>query len=196
MTDGIRCSRCAEVLPVEAFAPSHRKTGDWCRICRKLYMAGYGQRQVKKPPTPRFCRNEGCDSEAAPRSPLCQECREKRATQPLPARQQRTCPLCGRRFETTQSRTRFCSSTCNAAADSILAFARGRWALASVWRGVGNEGLTEGPVLPVQVLVNDVTNPLCPECFGPTRIVNDEGDYGCHPCYVKVSLLRHATPVS
>ena len=39
MNDGIRCSRCDQVLPADRFAPSHRKNGDWCRACRKDYNA-------------------------------------------------------------------------------------------------------------------------------------------------------------
>ena len=37
----IRCSRCGADLPPEAFAPAHRRPGDWCRACRKTYMAEY-----------------------------------------------------------------------------------------------------------------------------------------------------------
>lgn len=41
MVDLIRCSRCARHLNPEAFAPSCRKNGAWCRDCHKSYMAQY-----------------------------------------------------------------------------------------------------------------------------------------------------------
>jgi 5-methylcytosine-specific restriction endonuclease McrA len=46
----IRCSRCECDLPVEAFFPSNRRQGDWCRACRKEYMRAYSAaRYVPRP---------------------------------------------------------------------------------------------------------------------------------------------------
>lgn len=58
MADGIRCSRCNEALPSEAFAPSHRKPGAWCRACRSEYMRTY-----RAPSRPRECLDCGSEYE-------------------------------------------------------------------------------------------------------------------------------------
>jgi hypothetical protein len=39
--DLIRCSRCQRDLDPDAFTPSHRKQGDWCRTCRRDYQRDY-----------------------------------------------------------------------------------------------------------------------------------------------------------
>jgi 5-methylcytosine-specific restriction endonuclease McrA len=61
MTDAIRCSRCEQHLDPEAFAPTHRKSGDWCRACRKAYMAGYNAKRyeperIARASAPRTCK--------------------------------------------------------------------------------------------------------------------------------------------
>lgn len=37
----IRCSRCDQHLMPDCFFPSNRRPGDWCRSCRRSYMAEY-----------------------------------------------------------------------------------------------------------------------------------------------------------
>lgn len=43
MTHGIRCSRCEQTLDPEAFSPSHRTSGNWCRDCRRGYQRSYSR---------------------------------------------------------------------------------------------------------------------------------------------------------
>jgi 5-methylcytosine-specific restriction endonuclease McrA len=56
VTDVIRCSRCDQELPPEAFWPSQRAQGGWCRSCRQAYMVEY-KRQHPAPLQP--CRDCG-----------------------------------------------------------------------------------------------------------------------------------------
>lgn len=65
MDEGIRCSRCGLTLPAEAFAPSHRRPGDWCRACRRSYNQSRYTPAPGKPPrapqstTPRVLLTHG-----------------------------------------------------------------------------------------------------------------------------------------
>lgn len=54
----IRCSRCELHLELEAFAPSHRRTGAWCRACSKAYMAD--RNATLEATRVRTCKRCGC----------------------------------------------------------------------------------------------------------------------------------------
>lgn len=82
------CSRCDCDLPTDAFAPSHRSNGNWCRACRKAYMAQY-------------------NAERAVRS-VCTRCRQP-FDRPTPLSRQRICGAC--RSKPRRRRTRNPSQT-------------------------------------------------------------------------------------
>lgn len=85
MSEAIRCSRCARDLPLEAFAPSHRKPGCWCRPCRKVYMAAYWERRPapgplhgpRQPVSSRICRE--CGLHTGRRFEVCIDCAPSRS---------------------------------------------------------------------------------------------------------------------
>lgn len=171
----IHCSRCDTDLPVDAFSPSNRKNGDWCRACRKRYMQQYHLTHKpwqRTPSTPRLCRNDGCEAPARPRSQLCDATGETKPRSLLANNDgARSAPACSR--PATHA-----SATAPPNAE------------ASVWRG-GYHGpaLIQGPVLPTDVLLLDNEGPCCPDCGEPTHVVTDTGDYGCQRCYVKITLI-------
>lgn len=77
MTDGIRCSRCERTLDPEAFSPSHRSDGNWCKGCRKAYMASYNRQDVCL-----TCGSPCCGKQCM----RCHKARSRPVRQPQPPR--------------------------------------------------------------------------------------------------------------
>ena len=82
----IRCARCKQVLPPDAFAPSHRKNGDYCRTCRATYMREWAQRpgsvkyrEHKRYKPPRPVRLEQLELLAGAEAITCGRCRHVKA---------------------------------------------------------------------------------------------------------------------
>lgn len=90
----LRCSRCGLDLAPEAFAPSHRTPGDWCRACRREYM-----RRYKESYTPPQCVPTcGACGEELPRIGGCLNgCRQTVSTA-KPVLRTATCTICDSPF--------------------------------------------------------------------------------------------------
>lgn len=106
-----RCGRCQETKPSEAFAPSQRKTGAWCRDC----FAEWHRERAGPAPEPRPCEICGKQIEKPnqDRQRFCSKtCKQRSLYWRNNPREQRQCPICGTDITNRRRDTKHCSDKC------------------------------------------------------------------------------------
>lgn len=106
------CSRCKTTLPPDAFTPSQRKPGAWCRACMRAYYRRDFDRSERE------CENPKCTNRFPPKHPTQRFCRiackqlarHYRAT--AEQRAGRVCAGCGTSIEHMRLDRKWCSEAC------------------------------------------------------------------------------------
>lgn len=106
------CGRCKTTLAPDAFSPSQRKNGAWCRSC----MADYYRRPFDR--AERECESPRCSQRFAPKHPaqrFCsRNCKAVAHHYRVTAEQRtgRTCSACGVSIEHMRLDAKWCSESC------------------------------------------------------------------------------------
>jgi hypothetical protein len=118
------CGRCKRHLPPEAFSPSARKNGAWCRECT----AAYYRRDFDR--TPRVCESPLCENVFTPKRPahiFCSaRCKQRGLYHRRTAvvRAGRVCAICGAPIDHMRLDAKWCSDACFRRRPARVAVAR------------------------------------------------------------------------
>lgn len=117
ISTSFQCGHCRVTKPTEAFMPSQRQNGKWCRDC----FAAWHRERAGAPPGARPCEKCGKTIEHPDKHSqrfCCRRCKdlsymarrkeERRATHP-----DRFCVTCGKDISERRTDVRFCSGRCS-----------------------------------------------------------------------------------